>query len=249
MKLEILFNNFKLRNTEAKDILDIQEMCQRVYPFVGPWKEEQILSHIKHFPEGQIVVEDLDKKKVIGMASSLSIKWDEYEFDSPWKDFTEGGYFTNHDPENGKTLYGAEVMIDPAYQGKKLGKLLYKGRREIVRNLNLLRIRAGARMRGYGTYAKDMSPQEYLLMVIKKKLFDPTISFQLKEGFKVVAHVPNYLAVDPESLGNAVVIEWLNPDVAQEENFANQRKRDIKLFGEEKAKDLYVPWESSKENK
>ena len=45
------------------------------------------------------------------MAASLVISWDDYEVTGTWGDFTDRGLFTNHDPVNGRTLYGAEVEV------------------------------------------------------------------------------------------------------------------------------------------
>ncbi|MEO6969541.1 MAG: hypothetical protein ABI217_01435 [Chthoniobacterales bacterium] len=50
-------------------------------------------------------------------------------------------------------------------------------------------------------------------------LNDPTLSFQIKQGFVPLAVAPDYLHHDPESLGYAAVIEWLNPEVAKAEDF------------------------------
>ena len=36
--------------------------------------------------------------------------------------------FVNHDPENGHTLYGAEIMVRPGVQGRGIGKKLYRRR-------------------------------------------------------------------------------------------------------------------------
>jgi len=188
------------------------ELCSRVYPEAKPWTPEQLASHLRVFPEGQMVVEEIATGRIVGMASSLIVRWDDYDFHADWREWTDGGYFTNHDPENGHTLYGAEVMADPAMQRRGIGKRLYAARRELVRRLGLLRIRAGARLRGYHRYADRLTPEQYVEKVVAGELRDPTLSFQLREGFEVVAVVPSYLRNDPESLGHAVVIEWLNPD-------------------------------------
>ena len=46
-----------------------------------------------------------------------------------------------------------------------------------------------------------MKPEDYVVAVVEAQEYDPTLSFQLKEGFHVVAVVPHYLTDDPESLG------------------------------------------------
>ncbi len=223
-------NNFIIRNTDYIDYSDIKNLCLKVYPFTKPWNEEQLNSHINIFPEGQFVIQDITTQKIVGMCSSLVVSWDDYDNSDSWSAFTDRGLFTNHNLENGRTLYGAEVMVDPDFQGLGLGRMLYKARRELVSRLNLLRIRAGARIRGYSNYAKLYSPEEYLQKVNDKIIFDPTLSFQLKEDFKFISLVKNYLQNDPESLGHAVIIEWLNPKVATESNIKNQLMMQNRIF-------------------
>ncbi len=145
------------------------------------------------------------------MAASLIVYWDDYDLSASWRDFTDHGMFTNHDPERGRTLYGAEVMVDPDQRGRGIGSALYGERRRLTVRLGLLRIRAGARLRGYGRHAPSLTPEQYVRKVESGELYDPTLSFQLEHGFSALAVVRNYLQNDPESLGWAVVIEWLNP--------------------------------------
>ena len=131
----------------------------------------------------------------------------------------------NHDPAMGRTLYGAEVMVHPARQGEGIGGLLYKARMRIAKKFGLLRIRAGARLRGYGRHAERMTPDEYVRKVESGEIVDPTLTFQLKRGFHVLAVVRGYLHGDPESLGYAAVIEWLNPEVATAADYERARER------------------------
>jgi GNAT superfamily N-acetyltransferase len=202
-----------VRTTRPEDFPGIIELTQRVYPDAPPWTIEQLASHLRVFPEGQLVA--VIAGEVVGMAASLIVLWDDYEFDTTWRDFTANGMFTNHDPERGRTLYGAEIMVDPARQGSGVGSQLYDARRELARRLGLRRIRAGARLRGYHRVAAELSPQEYVKRVERGELTDPTLSFQLHRGFRVLTVVSGYLRHDPESLGYAAVIEWLNPEAPE----------------------------------
>lgn len=163
---------------------------------------------------------DSETGRVVGMSASLIVLWDDYDMHSSWLDFTGNGMFTNHDPERGRTLYGAEVMVSPSMQGRGIGKLMYAARRELVERLELLRIRAGARLCGYHRHASVMSADEYARKVVTGEVGDPTLSFQLKQGFTVLAVVSKYLWHDPESLGYAAVIEWLNERLAKPEDYA-----------------------------
>lgn len=218
-----------IRQTEPKYFEQITKLCSKVYPESPPWNETQLQSHYNIFPEGQLISISEDKKAIGGYAASLIIDWDDYDMDTSWSDFTHKGMFTNHNP-NGKTLYGAEIMVDPELQGKGLGSQLYDARFSLVTKLKLLRIRAGARLRGYQTYAKEMTPEEYVIKVVNKNINDPTLSFQIKRGFKVLGVTSKYLRFDPESMGFAAIIEWLNPEVATETYY--QKQKQSKFYAE-----------------
>lgn len=214
----------EVRQTREEDFAAIRSLCEAVYPQSPPWQERHLASHLRVFPEGQFVAVDSHSGEVVGMAASLIILWDDYEHRDTWLDFTDWGMFTNHDPQHGRTLYGAEVMVHPRFQRMGIGKRLYLARTALVRNLGLLRIRAGARLRGYHLVANELTAEEYVREVVSGKRREPTLSFQLREGFHVFDVVPGYLQNDPESLGWAALIEWINPDVAQPEDYRLQQE-------------------------
>lgn len=220
---------FEIVNPQAEHFSEIQELCKKVYPFSKPWSIAQLEAHHSYFPQGQLIVKDRDAGRVVGLAFSLIISWDDYSQQDNWQDFTSGGFFHNHNPRKGKTLYGAEVMVDPEYRGMGVGAMLYRARQDIVRKYRLKRIRAGARLRGYSKFKDRHSPDEYAIEVANKRIFDPTLSFQLNQDFVVLDVAKNYLFNDPESLGYAAVIEWLNPEIASEQDFKRQ-KSTVALF-------------------
>jgi phosphoenolpyruvate carboxylase len=236
-------NNIVITNPRPEHFKKIQELCQKVYPFTKPWSTAHLEAHNSYFPDGQLVAIDTDTGNVVGVAFSLIISWNDYLTQDSWKDFTSSGFFHNHNPRVGKTLYGAEVMVDPNMRGLGIGKMLYEGRKKIVEKYGLIRIRAGARLRGYSKYKDKLTPYEYAKQVTEKKIFDPTLSFQLKQGFKVIDVAPNYLFNDPESMGHAAVIEWLNPDVATAKDFEKQRKSIDAFFAGEKFVFEHLPIE------
>ena len=200
-----------MRSTEPRDFDRIADLCRRVYPDTKPWTPAQLGSHLRLFPRGQFVAIDRQEDRVVGMCASLVVLWDHYDMLDCWEDFTADGMFTNHDPQHGRTLYGAEVIVDPTLQGHGIGGKLYAARRELAERLGLLRIRGGARLRSYHHYARRMSATDYVIKVVHGVIDDQTLSFQLHEGFHVLAIVPHYLSDDPDSLGYAALIEWLNP--------------------------------------
>ncbi len=204
-----------VRPTVPEDFPGIIELAKLVYPDVKPWSEEQLRSHMRVFPQGQIVAVERDSGLIVGFCSGLIIDWDRYETHQNWSSFTANGMYTNHDPVQGKTLFAADIMVRPGMQGRGVGKRLYeRGRFGLARQLGLKRILAGARLRGYHRFADERSVEDYVRDIIRGRLRDPTLSFQLDQGFRVVALARDYFQGDPESQGWAAVIEWLNDEVA-----------------------------------
>jgi ribosomal protein S18 acetylase RimI-like enzyme len=202
-----------VRATRAEDFDGIVALCGEVYPGAPAWSPAQLASHLAVFPEGQFVAVAQPGGEVVGMAASLIVLWDDYGITTAWRDFTDAGKFTNHDPARGRTLYGAEVMVDRRCRRMGIGSALYAAREALTRRLGLLRIRAGARLRGYHRYADCLTAEAYVAKVVSGELYDHTLSFQLRRGFRVIGTVSGYLRHDPESLGHAAVLEWLNPEV------------------------------------
>jgi Acetyl-CoA hydrolase/transferase C-terminal domain len=100
-----------IRHTQPRDFAGIVELCQRVYPDNPPWRPAQLRSHLHVFPEGQFVAVIGPEERVVGMAACCIVDWDHYHVLDSWETFTADGMFTNHDPVQGRTLYGAEIIV------------------------------------------------------------------------------------------------------------------------------------------
>jgi len=181
-----------------------------VYPKIGGWRQDQLERQLAVFPQGQVVC--CIGERVVGVASSLIVRWDDYGTQHTWKEVTGDGSFDTHDP-SGRTLYGAEVFADPTMRRHGIGTKLYQARRRLCRAMNLRRIMACGRMPNYYRYATQMSPESYAMKVIWGDLPDPVLRFQLREGFQYCGVVHGYLPSDEESVGNATIIVWLNDRV------------------------------------
>lgn len=200
----------RIRPTQPADFEAIIALCRRVYPMQKPWRLDQLEAQRESFPEGQFVAADASTDQLLGMAACLVVDWDDYEIDDSYRDVTDGGRFGTHD-SRGRTLYGAEVMVDPQARRRGIGHEIYEARRQLVRRLKLARIRAGARLPGLHEHP-ELDPEDYVVEVVHGRLRDPTLTFQLREGFRVLAVTRDYLR-DPKSRNCAAVIEWQNMDV------------------------------------
>ena len=71
---------------------------------------------------------------------------------------------------------------------------------------------AGGVIPGYKDHIGNMTADEYVDRVRVGELYDPTLSFQLENGFEAVGAIPDYMD-DPAVGNNAVLIVWRNPDL------------------------------------
>ncbi len=203
--------SLRIRLTRPGDIPGVIRLSHRVYGPEGAWLTPEVRSHQRVFPEGQLVVVRRDSGRIVGLAVSLVIVSDAFPLEASWNRITARGHLTTHDLAEGDTLYGAGVAVHPDVRGMGVGRALYGAREAMVRRLGLARIRAGARISGYHRVAGQLTPRQYVDEVVAGRRRDPTLSFQLHMGFRVVAIAPNYLPQDRESRGHAAVVEW-TPD-------------------------------------
>ncbi len=195
-----------LRSTDFEGVVNLQRRC---FPGMENWSPEQFEAQLRVFPEGQIGVEY--QGKLVASSSSLILDFELYK---DWHDFDEisdNGFLRNH-KQDGTTLYGIEIMVDPDYRGLKLARRLYDARKQLARERNLMRIVVGGRIPGYAKHADRMTAREYMEKVIDKTLFDPVLTTQIANGFVLKRLMPGYLTMDVESRGYAAFLEWVNLD-------------------------------------
>lgn len=186
----------------------LQQIC---YPTLGAHELMQVhhfASQYAIFPEGQIVV--LTGDEVIGQGSGFFI---DFDFANPQHTFSgicAGFYFTSHNPA-GAYYYGADISVHPAYRGQGIGRRIYAARQALVQRYNRRGIVAGGLIPGYANYKGKLGVQEYVDRVVAGELTDPTLSFQLRNGFRVRGLIENYIE-DSASDNWSTLIEWVNPD-------------------------------------
>jgi ribosomal protein S18 acetylase RimI-like enzyme len=199
-----------IRSISEDDISDIIELQKESFPIMAKdgviWQEHHLRSHINVFPEGQICAEL--SGRIVASASSLVTRLTPEYKEHTWKEATAFGMFTNHTLE-GDSLYGADISTHPDSRGIGIATMLYNARKHLAIKLNLRRMIAGGRLFNYYEYADKMTPQEYAEKVVRGELKDPVLSFQLKNGFRFIKILPNYMR-DARSLNYASFIEWKN---------------------------------------
>ena len=204
----------KLVTLEPHHAQALEALQKTCFPTLAPhelMREEHFLSHYRVFPEGDFVALDVtESERVVGLGSGFLT---DFDFDHPnhtFKEMIAGGFYTNHDL-NGRWYYGGDISVHPEYRGRGIGKLLYEARKKLVVERGLKGIVAGGVLPGYVLHKGKLGVPDYVDKVVAGELFDPTLSFQLKNGFEVRGLLENYLE-DNASDNWATLIVWENPE-------------------------------------
>lgn len=218
----------ELRNLQIDDYDELKDMMIRSYhDWAGSyWKEPQIQKLLDAFPEGQFVIFADDE--LVGCALSIIINYDKFGDDHTYKQITGDFTFSTHD-ENGDVLYGIDVFIHPDYRGLRLGRRLYDARKELCEQLNLKSIVFGGRIPNYTEYSDQLKPKEYIQKVLQKEIYDPVLTFQLSNDFRVIKVLKHYLPGDKGSEEYATLLEWNNIYHAKDEHLLKPEKVQVRI--------------------
>ena len=163
-----------VRPMTLADVPLVIELQSRVFPGMPIWTTEELTHHLSVFPEGQLVATD-ETGRVLGSSSSLIIDWDDYAESAKWSTITGDGSFDTHNPL-GKTLYGADMSVDPLVHRQGIGSLFYEARKKLIKERGMKRLLTGGRIPGYRRVAEKLTPMEYVAEVVSGKRKDPTLS-------------------------------------------------------------------------
>jgi GNAT superfamily N-acetyltransferase len=201
-----------LRNICNDDIPKIVAIQRESYPEVAAGQLYIPLfleNHISLFREGQFCVE-LDGD-VVASATCLMVSLEPEYAEHTWHDIIlEYGNPHLKPAAGGDSLYIDDLVTHPDFRRLGIGTLLFNARKQVASKYNLRRIIGGGRIPNYGEYANKISAQAYVEKVKSGQIYDPVLTFQIRNGFKVIKVLSNYL-YDPSSLNYATFIEWINP--------------------------------------
>lgn len=167
---------------------------------------DDIRAYAEIFPEGYFVA-TVDGRPV-GQGAGIYL---DFDLDNPQHTIagiTGEHQCGNHDPD-GDWYYGTDISVHPDYRGRGIGRLLYEARKDLVRTDGKRGIIAGASLPGYFHHKDSMSAKEYVDEVVARELTDPTLSFQLSNGFEVRGLLEGYLEDEADD-GWAALIVWEN---------------------------------------
>ncbi len=202
-----------VRPASLDDIPAVRELCRKAYPGLEPYSSAQLRGQLQNFAEGQFVAVYQDT--VVGYCATFRLSERLAFAPHTWAEITGNGLASRHQAD-GDWLYGMEVFVDPDYRGLRIGQRLYNERKALCKKLGLKGIVFAGRMPGlHRRLKKAGSPEAYAQMVADKKMRDPVLSFQLRNGFEMKGVLRGYLPSDKESLGHAAHLAWSNPGYSE----------------------------------
>lgn len=195
--------------TRAEHVEDLARLQKVVFPTLDEselFTAEKYRKHLELFPEGQFVAIAHTERSdiIIGSTSTFRTSFDFDHIQHAYTDAIADGWLTNHDPQ-GEWLYGVDLSVHPEFRGLRLGRRLYEARRNLVRRYNLRGEIAGALIPGYAYHNRKLTVAQYILHVWQGRIFDPTLSVQLRNGFRVKGILYNHIS-DPRSNNSATLI-------------------------------------------
>lgn len=133
-----------------------------------------------------------------------------FDFDHPQHGIVEfleaNGTPTGHLPD-GDWYYGTTIVVRPDMRRRGIGGELYRLRKDVVRRDGLCGIVAGGVIPGYADHRHDMTADEYIDAVRRGDLYDPTLTFQLENGFEAICALRDYME-NPLVGDHACLIRW-----------------------------------------
>ena len=207
------FRIVQSRPEMAEALAGIQRAC---FPTISEGEiitAAQYAAHVKIFPQGQNAIIDRDGAPV-ACSTDMRCTMDFDHYQHTYLGVSGNNWLSTHNPE-GDWLYGVDIGVHPDYQGRGLSKLLYKARQDLARRLNLRGHILGGMIKGYGAIKDTMTPAQYIDKLNAGEIFDPTVSVQMRRGYKIEGILEDYVD-DPSCANKAAFLVWRNPDYREQ---------------------------------
>ncbi len=186
----------------------LAELQRIVFPTLDPSERfgaDHYRRHVEIFPEGQFVALDSGRPETpIAATTTLRLNLDLRNPQHRFPDFLGGLFLTAHDPA-GEWLYGADLGVHPAWRRRGIARALYAARHFAAVQLGLRGQLTVGMLNGYGAVADRMSAEEYYERLVAGVLKDPTVSAQMRIGFRPGGLIPDYVQ-DPRCRGYGVLL-------------------------------------------
>ena len=199
---------WRVLRTEPRHAAALAELQRTVFPTVAPaerFRADHYRGHVAMFPRGQFVaVASAPPHDPVGATTTLRLTLDLSHPQHRFPEFLGGLFLTAHDPV-GEWLYGADVSVHPDWRRRGIARALYAARQSTARLLGLRGQLTVGMLNGYGAVAAKTTAEEYYERLVAGEIEDPTVSAQMRIGFRPGGLIPNYVQ-DPRCGGYGVLL-------------------------------------------
>ena len=207
---EIQYTSLNLSLCEG--VATLFDICFPLMPPEERYSPEDLMFMLSFFAEGTIVAVDGDR--VVGAGTGVFLNLDFDNLPPTEADLLHQGYRTSL-ALGGDYYYGTDMAVHPDYRGYGIARQIYIRRKAVVQRYNKKGFAAAAVLPGFAKYKHEMGIETYMERVLAGEYFDPTLSVQMRNGFKFMGLVHNFFTF-PLSDNWGAMILWENPDYQPE---------------------------------
>jgi len=199
---------WRVAPTAAHHAEALAELTRVVFPTLDPsecFEADHYRKHVEIFPEGQFVaLPEAPPHTPVASTTTLRLNLDLRRPQHRFPEFLGGLFLTAHDP-SGEWLYGADLGVHPDWRRQGIARALYAARQTTARELGLRGQLTVGMLNGYGAVADRMSAEDYYARLVAGEIGDPTVSAQMRIGFRPGGLIPDYVR-DPRCGGYGVLL-------------------------------------------
>lgn len=171
------------------------------------WTNEIMESQLKTCPD--LLYCGFVGGKMVATSTSLILSRKDLDNHKTWLEKTGDGFLTTHNSK-GDILFGVDLSVLKDAPPKVSDRIVLANLFIAVIGKGLKALYLGSRIPSYHKH-KNMKVEDYVYGTRKSgKPLDPELYFYMKDGFKIVEIIPEYME-DPASLNYGVLIKWDNP--------------------------------------
>jgi len=194
-----------VRYLRRADIPAVVRLQSRARPLFLPWTAGQLESHLRCFPQGQLVA--VRAGSYVGACSSIKLRLREGEPLPDWLTATGQGYFHVHAPA-GNVLYVASMAVNGFESRTEVRRALDASLIQLAEAERCERILLPVRLPGYVPVAPSFDATEYLARIADGRLPEPVVQALRQAGFQVLGLLPDHQNQPRPGDRLAALLEW-----------------------------------------
>lgn len=209
-------DKFLYRQATLNDLDEMLEVEKATWPGVAyTYSKEQLEDLILTYPEGQVLVVDIESGKIAAMCNAVLVEYDR-NLPKSWLEISGQGWAHNIHVTNGSYVYGLNLASNPEFRSNGAGQLALEGLLHVTLRVNATGFYSAVRLPDYHKH-QDIPVQQYISTKTADgtKFLDSGLRLWSRVGIhnqklEFIRAIPNYMDDDIESVNWALLVYWHN---------------------------------------